>query len=771
MFLRNLLVGLAFSSGCYTLLATDIKVSGTVVDNMESPIEFANVTLLSSLDSTYIAGTVTDTYGKFEFRDSMPHSVIMRITYMGFNDLYIDNPAGNVGVVSLVSNAIILDEVEVKSFRPVAKLKNDGISVAIKGSYLAHSGSASDLIGKMPFVAKSGQGIEVLGKGSPAVYINGRQVRDLSELERLSSSEIETVDIVTTPGVQYASTVNAVIRIKTIAPVGEGLSLNDRTTLGYKHYTYLFEQLDFNYRVGGYDFFGNVNYENYRERTAYHSLTSQQLNYRNITRDNEAQEYTKYPVYQGRLGMNYTRGNLNCGFYYDFALRQESGYYDSHSLRLVEDILSDELENNSEITAYNRQHMFSAYYAGKMSDWNLTANLDAIWQINDRKGVESELSVTNAARYFTTNNNVANRLLAANVAASLPVASGNLNFGTEISDINRTDLYQSNADYITGNDTKIQETTTALFVDATQKVGKAQISTGLRWEYTDSRFYISGIQQQDRSRCYTDIAPSAGVALPLGNVNAKVSYSRKTTRPAFEQLRSAVKYIDRYSYESGNPNLLPVYRDYLTASVIWKDLVVELNYHSTKNYFMWQTMQYPGNPEATLLIMENMPRFNSYTAMAYYSPAIGCWKPALMVALSKTDFELWHNNKLLKLNKPIGIFKFNNAIRLPYAVLLNVDLSARTSGNGDNLYLGSYWTCNVALYKSFARETLDMRLSLNDLFGTWRQQFTLYDAISVSAVEKIYDTRDLLLTIRYHFNAAKSRYKGTGAGHPTKSRL
>ena len=247
---------------------------------------------------------------------------------------------------------------------------------------------------------------------------------------------------------------------------------------------------------------------------------------------------------------------------------------------------------------------------------------------------------------------------------------------------------------------------------------------------------------------------------------------RKTTRPAFEQLSSAIKYLDRYSYESGNPNLKPIYRDYLSVSASWKDLVVELEYYSTKNYFMWQTSEYSGTTKITLLRMENMPSFNTYGAYINYSPTFfSRWHPSFMAGINVQDFKIYHIGEIVKLNKPLGIFKFDNAIHLPWNMWLNVDFSARTSGNGDNYYLKPYWQCNLGLYKSFANDTWSVKLQLNDIFNTWRQELLSYDAISTMSVNKIYDTRDLSITIRYNFNSTRSRYKGRGAGNSEKDRF
>lgn len=142
-----------------------------------------------------------------------------------------------------------------------------------------------------------------------------------------------------------------------------------------------------------------------------------------------------------------------------------------------------------------------------------------------------------------------------------------------------------------------------------------------------------------------------------------------------------------------------------------------------------------------------------------------------MTGIMAQDFKLMHNDIKMKLNKPLGIFRFNNALHLPGEIWLNVDLSAQTSGNGDNVYMKSYWNCDIGLYKSFSGDRWSVKLQLNDIFNTYRQEFTSYDALTTIKVNKIYDTRDLSLTLRYNFNAARSRFKGRGAANSEKNRF
>lgn len=669
-----------------------------------------------------------------------------------FHTLFAEEPTD--------SAHICLDEIVVKAFPKQVKLKNEGFEIKIANTYLANVGTALDLLGKMPFVVKTGSEIEVLGKGTPIVYINGRQIRNQSELDQLASADIKSVDVVTMPGARYDSSANAVIRITTAAPVGEGFSFNGRTTGGYKHYAYLFEQANLNYRKNGFDLFCMLNYENYRERPRIENNVIQYLHSGIVKQGSSETNFDKYPVYQGKAGLNYNSEEHYAGFCYDFAYRPATGRNSSFSSRTVNGILEDELNRRGKYIRHNRQHMLSAYYSGTSGKWQLSANFDAMWQINNRTTDETETSPFNPERVFATVNDVYNRLLAANITSSHSIWKGELRFGTEVSDILRKDIYLADVDFISDNNTTIKETTAALFAETSQTFGKLSVSAGLRWEYTDSR------------HSYHNLAPNASVSFPIGNFTGKLTYSRKTSRPAFEQLSSAIRYLDRYTYESGNPNLKPIYRDYLSVACSWGDLVAEFNYCSTKNYFIWQTSPYPDNPEATLLRIENMPRYNTFEAFANYSPCFfQIWRPTFMAGIMTQDFRLIHNGTEMKLDKPLGILRFNNAILLPWDIWFNIDFSAQTAGNGDNLYVKSRWNCDFGLYKSFADDSWSVKLQLNDAFNSYRLQMASFDALSTASVDKIYDTRDLSLTVRYNFNSARSRYKGSGAANAEKSRL
>ena len=113
-----------------------------------------------------------------------------------------------------------------------------------------------------------------------SIAIDGRLIRDNSELEQLSSKEIKSVDVVQNPGARYDATVKAVIRIQTIKRVGDGFGFDIRSTWSQSEYTNLNETINMNYRHNGLDIFGSLMYsdsESFQDTELYQILNSRQM--------------------------------------------------------------------------------------------------------------------------------------------------------------------------------------------------------------------------------------------------------------------------------------------------------------------------------------------------------------------------------------------------------------------------------------------------------------------------------------------------------------
>ena len=141
-------------------------VSGKLVDEKNQPLSYANVVLLSLPDSAFVSGTISGEDGSFTL-EATSQNQIVKISSIGYKTVYKSVSPANIGIVQLVSDAQILGEVVVKGDLPKTRVKGDAMVTEVKNSKLSYAGTANDVLRKLPGVADVGNGLQVLGRGTP----------------------------------------------------------------------------------------------------------------------------------------------------------------------------------------------------------------------------------------------------------------------------------------------------------------------------------------------------------------------------------------------------------------------------------------------------------------------------------------------------------------------------------------------------------------------------------------------------------------------------
>ena len=236
-------------------------VGGRVIDQNGEPLGFVSVALLTA-DSTYIQGATSDENGAFMIQTT-DACCILPLSYIGYRTQYVDVKGSDVGTIQMEEDQPLLSEIIVKGQMPKTKLTGNSMVTTIQGTILGTSGTAKEMLAKVPGITLKGEDLEVLGKGTPIFYINGRKMHDKEELKRLHSEEIASVEVITNPGAQYDATISSVVRIKTIRREGDGFGFDLNT--GFNQDLRFGEsdpsaQLNLRYRHNNLDLFGMVNY-------------------------------------------------------------------------------------------------------------------------------------------------------------------------------------------------------------------------------------------------------------------------------------------------------------------------------------------------------------------------------------------------------------------------------------------------------------------------------------------------------------------------------
>ncbi len=186
------------------LMAQDI--TGKIVDNQGNPLPFVNVMLLSRPDSTFIKGAVSDEQGNFTIAANCNEGII-KISSVGYQTVLKDCEGQQAGVIRLAEDSQNLNEVVIKAHRPQYKMTSEGLTTNVEGTVLSKMGTAEDVLKHVPSVVKKKDGYEVFGKGTPIIYINGRKMQDVSELDNIKSADIKSVEVIQNPGAAYDASV------------------------------------------------------------------------------------------------------------------------------------------------------------------------------------------------------------------------------------------------------------------------------------------------------------------------------------------------------------------------------------------------------------------------------------------------------------------------------------------------------------------------------------------------------------------------------------
>ena len=240
--MRQILSFLLCLCTAFTLSAQ--TYSGKVTDEKSQPLPYTNVVLLSLPDSAFVTGTVSDESGAFTLRGEKP-KLLLRVSSIGYATIYNKVEKQDLGTIQLLPDAQLLGEVVVKGDLPKVQLKGDAQVTNVTGTILEKAGTGNDLLSKLPGVSAEEGTVNVFGSGTAEIYINGRKMRNASELDQLSSDNVKRVEVVRNPGARYDATVKAVVRIYTKKAQGEGFGFNNRFLTRYQYDWSVLDQ--FNY--------------------------------------------------------------------------------------------------------------------------------------------------------------------------------------------------------------------------------------------------------------------------------------------------------------------------------------------------------------------------------------------------------------------------------------------------------------------------------------------------------------------------------------------
>lgn len=682
---RTLITFLCFSA-ITPMMAQDIK--GKIVDEKGEPLAFANVVLLNRQDSAFVKGVVSGEDGHFAI-DSACNNGIIKVTSVGYKTAWKDCTGENAGVIKMVADSKVLGEVVVKSLLPKTILKNGGMTTTVAGSVLEKAGTMEHLLDRIPNVSAQNGNIKVFGRGEPIIYINGRQMRDRSELDRLSSDNIKSVEVIANPGARYAASTKAVIRITTKKIQGDGFGFDATTEGSYdeKKNAGGYARLNLYYRRNGLEV-GAYAYGSKQSSPDEKDL--QQMTYldKTLNQQDRTRWKNKTETFSSRLNASYQFDiNNSLGASISF-LRNPKLQTDG---KTEGSVLRDEVltETNTSIRSefgQNSNWSSNIYYVGKVGKLGIDFNTDWFWSKgNNKNNIDEHYQEVNSEiqnQLVNSTTSKYNRLIASKMVLSYPLFGGDLSVGGEYSFTNRNTNYAIIPNTLADNVIdRIKEGMASAFVTYNRDFGKLNMEAGLRYENVDFKYYDNGKYMAEQSKTYGEWFPSLSLSMPIGNVQMQLSYAADINRPNYWVLRSGVQYSNHYTYETGNPFLVSEISRNTSYDLAYKWLTFNLTYEHVTDPIYQTVEMYKDNTTIGLMRMINGKSYNNVTSTLNLQPTFGIWHPMLSAMVEKQWFEL-ETRDGQHLNKPVAMFRFNNTFDTKWAmfsVIMSTTCLAQTT--------------------------------------------------------------------------------------------
>ena len=758
-------------------------VKGHLVDEQNLPVVYANIALLSPSDSTIgsaelkvLLGGVSNEDGFFiipcEYRN-----VLARISYVGYKTLYLPCTPTDLGTIRMERDDVLLKNVTVKGDLPTYRLMKGGMMANVEGTLLAELGTVLDVLEQLPRLQVDDDKVRVAGKeGTPLIYINGRVMRNSEELRQLKSRDIKSIEVLTTPGPQYASHVSSVIRIKTRRQQGEGWSgsLSHYSRWSVKHT--MFDYLSLNYRRDNLDIFAHLNYENYFWQVEDEATDIFISNLHHIEQQQMWKMQERLQDLDGNLGFNYQiADDHTVGVRYSNDCRFPEDYHAStNTLTYTTDGVPSGRIDCQETESYKAwpQPTLDAYYIGKVGKMDIDLNLTWLSRKNSTETQAVEQSESYGDQTVTTLHESRSRMWAGKLVLTYPLGKQvKLNFGSEYTNSHNTQTYQNPENILRPSDNDMHENMLAGFAEVEYSIEKWLFSMGARYEHNNVAYYDNNVRMPEQSRTENHWMPTFTVGWHRGKWQHTLGMSTLVYRPSYGNLSNDVVYMSHFRYRGGNPWLKTMYNYDFEYNLAWRWLNFTAEYGYMVNSHTNYTTAYDDTSDIMFSTFMNVPHRQLINFSLTVNPHFGVWYPTLKLECYRQFFNAKPYGVTENLERPMLEGAFNNLFRLRHDWMIRLNYSWNTSAFYQFVERKPQQELDLNVDKYFFHKSLLVRFRFSDIFKGGNYNINVYNGRYTRYLTEYQQSRYLQLGITYYFNTTRSKYRGTGAGNAEKSRL
>lgn len=763
------------------------QLSGFLKDPKGAGVGFANVAVLKTADSTFVAGGLTDTEGAFAIKSPGRGSYLIRFAAIGFarTDMAPFEVTGesfskNFGTITLQEDVKMLQEVTVQALRPTIVTHPDKMVMNVEGSALASGSTAFEMLTKAPGVWIDQNGnIQLNGKAGVRVMIDGRMsylsAKELqNKLEGMSAENIKDIEVISNPSAKYdAEGTSGIINI----------NLRKNTVVGLNGSVNLGTQFN---GLHGHSGGGTLKYKK-GKWSSYANLDGARRPFLRIAQMNREFNDEETSIRFDQTGREETfrlMPSLRLGTDLDITKKHSVGamlklsFFDAnHHFRTQSYLTNGNPLQDSLITADNKIHgqfvsgTANLHYLGKLSPegTTLTADLDYVKLVN--RGNSDFVN-----RFELVGNPATARedLLASENPTQYDIYSAKVDFTRPLADKKSSYELGAKASHVRSeNELRFfqildrpvpdlnrtshfiyTENILAAYANFKTKLGdKWSVQGGLRAEQTLAEGY-SVTLDQPTPRNYLNFFPSLFVQQKVsGNYSINYNFSRRIDRPRYESLNPFIFYLDPYTWAQGNPYLRPQYTNsFQVTQTLKQKYILVLGYALTKDAMAEVPVQ-DNETRTTVFSQRNVDNFENISAnLVVPVKVLPKWEMNNNLTVAYQNYSMVLQEQALKNDQLFFMGQSNHTVQLPEKIKMEVNAGYQSAGVYGLYKISSNWWVDAGLKRSFLNDKLDLGLNVTDIFRTRRIQGAANFNGNINTFNQYFGAQSVRLNLSYRFN-------------------
>lgn len=756
----------------------------TVIDVKKHPVAFANISV-QKIDSANKLNLVTDSNGAVSVLLNAASLYQIQTSAIGFQ-----TDTRTIKLSQLSSIQILLKETQnqlkevvVSSSKPLIKQEDDK-TVVDPEPLAASSTNAYETMEKIPGIFIDQDGNIYLNGLSPAgVQINGRELRmsasDMATiLKSLPPSSIQKIELVRTPSAKYdASGGGGVVNIILKKGIKIGLNGSLNTGMNQGVYGNQFIGLTLNNTTDKYNTYLNTQYN---QNDGFSNVnTDRYLSMDTVLRQTAKTLSPNKSAYIGfGLGRNWTdRFELN----YDARLSGQSFVNSTNNESILERVSAKQnlsaiaslVDNDGSNLNINQSVRSKLKLDSLGGEWTVDFSYNLIRSNTDQLYNNTLLSgglvskgdgnFSNDRDFYTYQTDYKKRKFGITIESGLKSSilqfRNNANYqkdnnGIAVKDIFRTSAYD------------FKEQINAAYLQGSKTWGAVILKVGTRVEQTIMQGKQSIPSDTSFSLNRTDAFPYVFLSRKLFTISGYemrgyLVYRKTISRPSYEFLNPFPKYIDPFLYESGNPSLKPQFTSNYEANISVDDKpIFAFGINETKDIFTNVVYQSPTNKQVAYRTYDNLGKSKEtyFRGIAVIPPG----KAFFAVVGAQYNHNVYnglYEQKPIVFDKATWTFFTFQSLKLDKLSTFTINGFWRTNGQQQFYELDNFGQLNSSLNRQFLNKKLTVTLSMNDIFFTNRNTFTLRQGSIYAVGFRESDSRRWGINIRYNFGVKPKEQK------------